>query len=131
MGVVAWCPLLKTVSGQALKVACEDLKKQACVDMEVVRMIYRSISPDGFPCDSLLDPSWALFRWVQSHLLFALDYLGRYGFEDLPNTPNRVEHDIHDMDYVIFGALCGALATKDADIANNFLLSCPNGKLLS
>jgi hypothetical protein len=42
-----------------------------------------------------------------------------------------VEHDIHDMDYVIFGALCGALATKDVDVANNFLLSCPDGKLLS
>lgn len=131
MDVAAWCPSLKTVSGQALKVACGDLKEQACVDIEVVRMIYRSISPDGFPCASLLDPSWALFRWVQSHLLFALDYLGRYGFGDLPNIPKRVEHDIHDIDYVIFGALCGALATKDADIANNFLLSCPDGKLLS
>lgn len=131
VGVAAWCPSLKTVFGQELKFACEDLKKQACVDIEVVRMIYRSISLDGFPCASLLDPSWALFRWVQSHLLFALDYIGRYGFAELPNMPKRVEHDIHDMDYVIFGALCGALATKDVDVANNFLLSCPDGKLLS
>lgn len=130
-GVSAWCPSLKTASEKARRVGCEDLKKQACADIEVVRMIYQSISPDGFPCASLLDPSWALFRWVQSHILFGLDYLGRYGFADLPNMPKRVEHDIHDIDYVIFGALCGALATKDADIANNFLLSCPDGKLLS
>lgn len=131
VGVAAWCPSLKTVFGQALKVECEGLKKKACADIEVVRMIYRSIRPDGFPCASLLDPSWALFRWVQSHILFALDYLGRYGFSELPNIPKRVEHDIHDIDYVTFGALCGALATKDADIANNFSLSCPDGKLLS
>ena len=129
-GVSAWCPDLKTASGQTLRTACEDLKRQACSDAEITRRVYRSLGLEGFPCASLLDPSWALFRWVQAHLLFSLDYVGRYGFGELPQIPRRVEHDIHDIQYLLFGALCGALATKDAEIASNFMLACPEGTLL-
>lgn len=126
-----WCPALKSVSGEELKNVCRDLKKQACRDLKIIRMIYRDISPVGFPPDHLLGPAWALFRWVQTKVLFALDYLGRYGFGELLNIPKRVEHDIHDSDYVAFGALSGTLATRDNDIAYNFLLCYPDGRLLS
>lgn len=125
-----WCPDLKSVTGEELKNACQDLKKQACRDCKVIQMIYRDISQDGFPPGHLLGHSWALFRWVQAKVLFALDYLGRYGFAELPNVPRRVEHDIHDSEYVAFGALSGALATRDGDIAGNFLLCYPDGRLL-
>lgn len=128
--VSVWCPSLKSVCGEALKIACEDLKGQACRDPEVIRMIYRDISPVGFPPASLLGPSWALFRWVQAKLLFSLDHIGRYGISELPNVPRRIEHDIHDIEYLLFGALCGALATRDKDIGVNFLLCCPEGKLV-
>jgi hypothetical protein len=64
------------------------------------------------------------------HLLFALDYVSRYGFSALAEIPKRVEHDLHDIQYVLFGALCGALATRDEDIACNFTLACPEGTLL-
>jgi hypothetical protein len=64
-------------------------------------------------------------------LLYSLDYIARYGFTDLEKMPKRIEHDIHDMQYVLFGCLCGALATKDRDIMKNFRLACPEGKLLS
>lgn len=37
--------------------ACEDLKRQACGDTEVVRKVYRTLGLEGFPCASLLDPS--------------------------------------------------------------------------
>jgi len=95
-GVSDWCPSLKTASGHGLKAACEDLKRQACADTQVVRTVYRSLGLEGFPNASFLGPAWTLFRWVQAHLLFCLDYVGRYGFADLPSIPKRVEHDIHD-----------------------------------
>lgn len=129
-GVTAWCPTLKTVSGETLRAACGDLKQQLCAETEIVRKVYRSLELEGFPCASMLDPSWALFRWVQAHLLFSLDYVGRYGLAELPNIPKRVEHDIHDIQYVMFGALCGALATRDGEIAANFKLARPDGTLL-
>ena len=130
-GVSAWCPSLETVSRERLRSACQDLKRQACADTQVVRTVYRSLGLEGFPAASFLEPAWALFRWVQAHLLCSLDYIARYGFADLSNIPKRVEHDIHDIQYLLFGALCGALATRDAEIAANFSLACPKGTLIT
>jgi len=130
-GMSAWCPALLEAQGAVFSTACDDLKRQACTDVDVVRKVYRSLGLEGFPCASLLDPSWALFRWVQMHLLFGLDYIRRYGFTDLAAVPARIEHDVHDLQYALFGTLCGALATRDADVARNFKLACPEGALLS
>lgn len=130
-GVSAWCPALLDARGPLLSTACDDLKRQACTDADVVRRVYQSLGLEGFPCASLLDPSWALFRWVQMHLLFGLDYIRRYGFADLAAVPGRLEHDVHDLQYALFGALCGALATNDGDIARNFKMACPEGALLT
>lgn len=130
-GVTEWCPALLDTSGPTLSSGCDDLKRQACTDVDVVRRVYRSLGLEGFPCASLLDPSWVLFRWVQMHLLFCLDYVRRYGFAELTVVPKRVEHDIHDLQYALFGALCGALATKDAGVVANFAMACPEGVVLS
>jgi hypothetical protein len=130
-GLSAWCPALPDARGSVRDTACEDLKRQACTDINVVRNVYCSLGLEGFPGAQLLDPSWALFRWVQMHLLFGLDYIRRYGFADRAVVPIRIEHDVHDLQYALFGALCGALATKDADIERNFRMACPAGTLLS
>jgi hypothetical protein len=130
-GVSAWCPPLRDARGPVLSAACDDLKRQACTDVNVVRNVYRSLGLEGFPGAPLLDPSWALFRWVQMHLLFGLDYIRRYGFADLAAVPARIEHDVHDLQYALFGVLCGALATKDGDIERNFRMACPAGALVS
>jgi hypothetical protein len=129
-GVSAWCPSLTTVSGERLRVACEDLKRQACADTTVVRRVYLTLGLEGFPHASFLGSGWALFRWVQAHLLCSLDYVARYGFGDLARIPKRVEHDIHDIQYLLYGALCGALATRDSEIAANFSLARPDGTLI-
>lgn len=130
-GVSVWCPRLRTVSDKELKIGCKDLKRQACTDLAVVRNVYRSLDLEGFACASLLDRSWVLFRWIQAHLLFSLDYIARYEFADLEKIPKRLEHDIHDIQYVLFGCLCGALATKDKVMMRNFQLACPEGTVIS
>lgn len=130
-GVSAWCPALLDAPSAVLSSACRDLKLQACCDTDVVRKVYLSLGLEGFPPASSLGPSWVLFRWVQMHLLFGLDYIDRYGFADLAALPKRLENDIHDLQYAVFGALCGALATRDAAISANFTMACPEGVLLS
>lgn len=130
-GVSAWCPPIRDARGPVLDTACEDLKRQACGDADVVRKVYASLGLEGFPSASLLEPSWALFRWVQMHLLFGLDYIRRYGFADLAAIPARVEHDVHDLQYTMYGTLCGGLATRDVDIGCNFRMACPTGALLA
>ena len=66
-----------------LSEACDELKRRACSDADVVRMVYKSLGLEDFPEAALLDSSWVLFRWVQMHLLFGLDHIRRYGFADL------------------------------------------------
>lgn len=128
--VAAWCPPLRAARGSVLNTACEDLKRQACGSADVVRRVYGSLGLEGFPCASVLDPSWALFRWVQMHLLFGLDHISRYGFADFAAIPARVEHDVHDLQYAVLGTLCGGLATRDGDIERNFRIARPDGALL-
>lgn len=130
-GVSAWCPELTRASRAVLPEACMKLKQGAVSNPEVVCGVYRSLGLTGFPPASLINPSWVLFRWVQSHLLFALDYLSRYGFTEHEQIPQRVEHDIHDIQYALFGALAGAIATEDAGIRSNFELMCPGGAVVS
>jgi hypothetical protein len=129
-GVAAWCPPLRDARGPVLNAACEDLKRQACDNADVVRRVYGSLELEGFPRAALLNSSWALFRWVQMHLLFGLDYIRRYGFADLATIPARV-HDVHDLQYAMFGALCGGLATKDKDIERNFSMARPDGAVFA
>lgn len=129
-GIAEWCPALLNASGHVLSEACDDLKRQACVGVEVVSKIYRSLDLEDFPHATLLDSSWVVFRLVQMHLLFGLDYVRRYGFADLVEVPKRLEHDIHDVQYALFGTLCGALATRDKEVAQNFKLACPDGTLM-
>lgn len=130
-GISAWCPQLNNLSRQQLKIACEDLKRQACADTMAVRTVYGSLRLDKFPAASFLGSDWVLFRWIQVRLLYSLDYVARYGFGDLSSIPKRVEHDIHDIQYLLYGTLCGALATRDTDIATNFKLACPEGRLIT
>jgi len=130
-GISVWCPDLITVSGNALSDACENLKEQAAHNPGVVRGIYKSLRLTEFPPASVLDESWVLFRWFQSHLLFSLDYIKRYGFSELNKIPKRIEHDIHDIQYAAFSALAGALASDDKCLISNFKLMCPRGKVIS
>ncbi len=126
-----WCPELKTAKRSVLGQACGELKEQACTDADVVRRIYGSLGLEDFPRASLIDPAWITFRWVQMHILFGLDHISRYGFGNLDGIPKRVEHDVHDFQYALFGTLCGGLATTDLGIKQNFRLACPYGFLLS
>ena len=126
-----WCPDLTSAKGLVLRQACGELKQQACSDADVVRRIYTSLGLEDFPCAALIDPVWTMFRWVQMHILFGLDHISRYGFENLTGIPKRLEHDVHDLQYALFGTLCGGLATTDRDIAQNFTLACPRGSLFS
>lgn len=126
-----WCPKLETAKRSVLGQACGELKEQACGDADVVRRIYRNLGLEDFPCASLIDSAWITFRWVQMHILFGLDHISRYGFGNSDRIPKQVEHDVHDLQYALFGTLCGGLATTDLGIKQNFRLACPNGFLLS
>ena len=79
-------------------------------------------------------PEWALYRWTQVTLLYALELLERYGQlvpEKLTTTQReKLQHDVIDMQYVVLGVLQGALASKDKRMRAMFRLLRPDGAVL-
>ena len=90
---------------------------------------------DVIPDQSVLNESWALFRWLQVNLLFSLDIRRRYGeisFSELTNKQHTdFEHDVLDAHYLIQGVLQGAFATKEKKLIRFFNLLCPDGILVT
>ena len=81
-----------------------------------------------------LGPEWTIYRWVQAQLLYGLDLTERNGPSARePVTPKqreRLQHDVLDLEYLVLGALQGALATKDKRMRGMFRLLRPDGALL-
>ncbi len=90
-GVSSWCPALKACPGNARKSACKDLKRQACIDTEVIRKVYQSIKPDGFPAllFSILPGSCFVgFRPTFSSPSTTLGVTDSLGFPTFQNASN-------------------------------------------
>ena len=79
-------------------------------------------------------PEWALYRWTQVTLLYALELLEKHGQlapEKLTTTQReKFQHDVIDMQYVVLGVLQGALASKDKRMRAMFKLLRPDGAVL-
>ena len=90
-----------------------------------------------FPPADLVTPSWALFRYLQVQLLMALDIYSRYRGK-IPNvadlTPawyEKIEHDLHDAEYLVLGVLEGSFATNELKLQRYWKMLRPDGVLLS
>jgi len=92
--------------------------------------------PDGnvMPSEEWLNPSWAIFRWFQVQLLFAIDIASRYGILDEAHLTSKLriklEHDVLDSHYLIQGLLEKSFATKEKKLKGFFKLLCPEGMLV-
>ncbi|MGB0743450.1 MAG: hypothetical protein ACPGSB_02890 [Opitutales bacterium] len=62
-----------------------------------------------------LDGRWLYFRYLQAKFIYGLCYQRLYhaGRGNIPGNKN-LEHDIHDMEYLILGLHAGCLATKES-----------------
>jgi len=79
-------------------------------------------------------PEWALYRWMQVTLLYAIELLEKHGQlapEKLTTKQRqKLQHDVIDMQYVVLGVLQGALASKDKRMRAMFKLLRPDGAVL-
>jgi len=93
--------------------------------------------PNGksMPSKESLNPSWAIFRWFQVQLLFAIDIALRYGIQEefdlTPSLRTKLEHDVLDSHYVIQGVLENSFATNEKKLKQFFELLSPEGNLVS
>ncbi|MBC3806209.1 hypothetical protein H8K52_02470 [Undibacterium seohonense] len=95
-------------------------------------------SPDPnlpYPSAQNINSSWALLRWLQVRMLFALDIHLRYQDQVdemlTAGVLDRLEHDLHDMQHLTLGLLEGAFATNEKKLQRWWNLLLPSGDLLS
>lgn len=107
-------------------------------DLDFVKKIYGQLRDEIYetykalwPEPQSIDKGWILLRYLQVHLLAALEYIRKYGKESRAVITKRLENDYLDMDYCIIGTLSDGLATRDTTIANFYNLLCPEKVLVS
>lgn len=102
-----------------------------------LRMFYQTLeSPPGerpLPPLSILTDEWAIYRFFQVQMMFAVDLYVRYNGV-VPDTFStsvyeKLEHDVLDAQLMILGILQGAFATKENKLKRWWSLLCPDGQL--
>lgn len=93
-------------------------------DGDMIRDIYGSIRKNHFPTQEIINENWAFFRWMQVHLMAAVDYYVRYG---TVNTPRKeaLQNEKLDLDYCIIGTLSDGIATMDSGMKKRYRHICP------
>ncbi len=107
-------------------------------DLDFIRKIYGQLHDEInethnalWPEPERIDKAWILLRYLQVHLLAALEYIRKYGKESQPMISKRLENEYLDIDYCIIGTLSDGLATRDKTIAKFYKLLCPEKALMS
>jgi hypothetical protein len=81
----------------------------------------------------MIDESWALYRWLQVQLLFAVDVFARYQGVNLdianPIIYEKMEHDVLDAQVLMLACLEGAFATREKKLKRWWSLLCPESPL--
>ena len=119
----------------------ESVEETIGTNREQVTRFYASLKVpalDGkpFPAAARLTPNWAVYRWVQVNLLIGVDLLYRYELtlkaKDVmtEKLATELENDILDSQYVIVGALEGALASRDKNVRRLWRLIGAKGELI-
>ena len=118
-------------------IARREAERAVAEETENLLGFYRLLTPPpgelSLPPVDLVTPDWALFRWLQIKLLFALDVYCRYS-GNLPEpisakVHDRFEHDVLDAQYLILGLLEGAFATREGKLQKWWRLLSPTGAL--
>jgi hypothetical protein len=130
-------PNLLDGSDASRALARQEAERAIAQETEALLGFYRLLTPPPgerpLPPAELITPEWALFRWLQVKLLFALDVYCRYSGkmpEPLsPKVHQRLEHDVLDAQYLILGLLEGAFATKEKKLKNWWRLLNSEGTL--
>jgi hypothetical protein len=122
-------PHLARLGQPELAAAVEATRQRIATDLRLVRTIYGAGAPSDAPPADRIEPHWAVFRMFQCRLLAAVRMFGRYQGA-IPQGAGAkfwrdAEHCMHDIYYVVLGALAEGLATLDNEPRDDFLLVCP------
>jgi len=115
-----------------------DAMNMIATDFDFVRKIYGLLRGEIYktykalwPEPQRIDKEWILFRYLQVHLLAALENIRKYEKESQSMITKRLENEYLDIDYCIIGTLSDGLATRDTTMAKFYNLLCPEKALIS
>jgi hypothetical protein len=122
-------PDLKNASPKGTPEVIRELSLKVRDDPEDIRRFYANQRHSSFPRPELVDEKWALFRWIQVHLLAGLDFIARHGLKTNPNQ-EKLLHELLDLDYLIPALLVGGLACRETRFLDRFRFLRPDGVIL-
>jgi hypothetical protein len=109
-----------------------------CAKLRDVGRIRAIAAQLGFRHASKIDGTWFHFRRYQAMILQGLVLCRRYPRPGDRRDLTRMEHDIHDLDYLVLGLLTGRLATAETSsdprkvsMGWRFKLLEPSGHLMT
>jgi hypothetical protein len=108
----------------------EEAIQEIASNMEGIRKFYEWAAPEGFAPAPIVGRTWAVFRFMQVHLIADVEFLASYGIE--VHTPNQamLENERVDLNYLLLAVLAGGLASNDAAMKKRFRTLCPEGTLI-
>ena len=106
-------------------------------DQRIITSLYNQVrsGSSSFPrkidFPEKIDARWALFRRMQAHILMTAEFIRRYDLEHVEHIPKKLVNLYLDTDYLVLGALAGALATRDKLLAAMLKLMVPQASVVS
>jgi hypothetical protein len=68
-------------------------------NMEGIRRFYEWAAPKGFPPASIVGRTWAVFRFMQVHLIADVEFLAKYGINVNIANEERLQNERTDLNY--------------------------------
>ncbi len=127
---VFW-PKMRDEKGNIIHPYVDDLKKKISKNPNIVRAFYKLIRKSSFVTADKIDMDWAIFRWVQIRVIYCLDWAKRHNFNVKAANRNKIEHDLHDLNYLIIASLCDGMATTDQRLGCFLRLIRPDSTIIS
>jgi hypothetical protein len=122
-------PILKGYRPGQDRDPIDEVLHRIATDMEAVRQFYQWAAPEGFPPAPIVGRTWAVFRYMQVHLLADVELFAKYGDVNEPSMA-KLENERADLNYLLFALLAKGLATNDTAMKARFRLLCPEGLLI-
>lgn len=127
-GVYNYFPQIENIKDPKSKIY-DDVMDKICNDRDLLFKIYDEVKPSKNPPSKIIDYNWAVLRWLQIHLLYAVEYKKRYDLQHRKISHFKLAHDRIDIEYLMLGVLNKCLATNETKIKNLFHLCCKDGIL--
>jgi len=133
-----WFPELSEYKPERSSNLITDAMDMVATNLDFIRKIYSQLRDEIYetykalwPEPPIIDRDWILLRYLQAHLLAAIEYIRKYGKESQAMITKRLENEYLDIDYCIIGTIADGLATRDKTMAKFYNLLCPDKILMS